>query len=287
MFINAVGAVGNYDEIYKRHMEAIIPRRGINMINNGTSGRMYSHPFGNLFNKAHIASPGHEEGGQLEAIFERGYLKCGIIDEGTTIGDIDEEYSPSGMTTDYCYALSTGIFRDYSDITKHNRTQIFSLNSADATTLLNKRELDIIGLVEMNLANDISGNMSFSEPIYYNNQQEPLALATSQDDAQWASFVYWTVSSTIYAEEKNITQSSSSEMPLVNLFGPYHIRMMRNIINAVGNYGDIYDRNIDTLGPRDGLNMLNSGNGPQYYASYPPTFYNNLDNSDRAVDQEF
>jgi len=41
--------------------------------------------------------------------------------------------------------------------------------------------------------------------------------------------------------------------------------MMRNIINAVGNYGDIYDRNIDTLGPRDGLNMLNSGNGPQFY----------------------
>jgi len=268
MFINAIRAVGNYGEIYTRHLEDIIPRQDTNVINDGTSGLIFSHPFGNLLGSA---SSGHVEGGILEKIFQRGYLKCGILDQNT-LGRFDtEKHTPSGLGVDYCYALSAGIFRDYTEETKNNYTKIFPIVSTSMSSSLNQHEMDVINLVEVNLINDVSKKMSFSQPIFYNSQEGPLALATYQDDVQWAYFVYWAVSATFYAEERNITKESSNEMPLLNLFGPHHKPMMRNIIKAVGNYGDIYDRNTDDLGPRAGINMLSIKNSSRLHA-FPGIF---------------
>jgi len=263
MYVNAIKAVGNYREIYERSMETTISRQGLNLINDKTSGLMYSHPFGNLLDDV---SPGREEGGIIDAIFERGYLNCGVLNQSTS-GRIGAGKSKtSGMVVDYCYALSAGIFKNDLENTKNERTKILSVSLTEAPTLLENREVDVIGLVEVNIVNDVTGKMSFSQPIYFSDQKGPLALATYQHDTQWASFVYWTVSAIIYAEEENISQDTSRKMPLSNVFGSYHKTMLRDIISAVGNYGDIYNRNIDTLGPRIGRNMLNTGDDPQLYA---------------------
>jgi hypothetical protein len=70
--------------------------------------------------------------------------------------------------------------------------------------------------------------------------------------------------STIYAEEEKITQSTSNEMPIVNLFGPGYKRMMRDTIFEVGSYAEIYERTMEHIIPRkNGPNMLNNGNGAE------------------------
>jgi general L-amino acid transport system substrate-binding protein len=92
--------------------------------------------------------------------------------------------------------------------------------------------------------------------------KDPLAMVTRQDDVVWSNFVYWIVASTIYAEEQGITQSTASDMPEVSLFGPLYTDMFRLAIGAVGNYGEIYERQAEAEVPRGGLNdlyLFNSG----------------------------
>ena len=74
MFINAVEVVGNYGDIYRRHLEAIIPRAVGDSINPGDSGLIYSFPYGNV----NEIGDGPIAGGTLEAIRDRGFLRCGI-----------------------------------------------------------------------------------------------------------------------------------------------------------------------------------------------------------------
>jgi general L-amino acid transport system substrate-binding protein len=89
--------------------------------------------------------------------------------------------------------------------------------------------------------------------------KDPLAMVTRQDDAQWSKFVYWIVSAIFYAEEEGITMTDASEeMPEVALFGSRFQDMFKDAIGAVGNYGEIYERNAEDEVARGGLNTLNS-----------------------------
>lgn len=94
-----------------------------------------------------------------------------------------------------------------------------------------------------------TGNNRFSK--------DPLALVTRQDDSDWSYFVYWVVAATFHAEEEGITQATASEMPRVTLFGLEYADMFRDSIGAVGNYGEIYERQAQVDVPRGGLNKLN------------------------------
>jgi len=97
--------------------------------------------------------------------------------------------------------------------------------------------------------------------------KEPLAPAVADGDAVWANTVRWVVYSLIEAEELNITaqtvaQQTSSTDPAVKRFlgaegdlgkgmglsNDFTVR----IIKHVGNYGEIYDRN---LGPKTKFNL--------------------------------
>ena len=85
--------------------------------------------------------------------------------------------------------------------------------------------------------------------------KNPLALATSEKDPRFSSFVYWVVSAIVASEEQGI---EASLLPAVNLFGPsVKEDMLRNAVTAVGNFGDIYQRNLEQHMPRGGLNKVN------------------------------
>jgi len=82
--------------------------------------------------------------------------------------------------------------------------------------------------------------------------------------------------SLFYAEENEITQEKANQMPLVNLFGSALKRMIRDVVFATGNYGELYERALEHRFPRAGsLNELNSGSNPQI-VSMP--FYESLSN---------
>jgi general L-amino acid transport system substrate-binding protein len=112
--------------------------------------------------------------------------------------------------------------------------------------------------------------------------KEPLGPAVRHGDDQWFDIVKWTFFATINAEELNITQKNIGEMmsstnPEIKRFvgteGNYGEQLglpkewAINIIKAVGNYGEMFDRNVGVGSPLKidrGLNKLWNKGGIQY-----------------------
>lgn len=93
---------------------------------------------------------------------------------------------------------------------------------------------------EMTTKSYVIGNHAFS--------RESFGLVTNENAGAFSKFVDLVINTILYADEKNITQSSSTDMPRVNLFRSWMTSsddtMMTNIIQAVGNYQEIWDRNL-------------------------------------------
>jgi general L-amino acid transport system substrate-binding protein len=90
--------------------------------------------------------------------------------------------------------------------------------------------------------------------------KEPYGAYVRRDDAQWFDVVRWYTMSVIEAEEQGVTQANVDEMKKTSL-NPNTRRLLGvtpelgealkldrnwvvNIVKAVGNYGEIYDRNF-------------------------------------------
>jgi general L-amino acid transport system substrate-binding protein len=112
--------------------------------------------------------------------------------------------------------------------------------------------------------------------------KEPLAPVVRQKDDDWLLIVKWTVYAMLNAEElgvtsKNIDEAMKSTKPevmrLVGTEGAYGEELgltkdwAARIVRHVGNYGEIYERNLGTgskLGIPRGMNQLWSAGGIQY-----------------------
>ena len=112
--------------------------------------------------------------------------------------------------------------------------------------------------------------------------KEPLGPATRQGDDQWSDIITWVLNATITAEEKGVTSANVDEMK--NSKDPEVLRLLGvegsqgkelglskdwayNIIKSVGNYGEIFERNIGVntpIGLERGLNALWTNGGLQY-----------------------
>jgi len=125
---------------------------------------------------------------------------------------------------------------------------------------------------------DPNENLILTEVI----SKEPLGPAVRQDDQHWINLVRWVIYGLIAAEEygiskDNIKQFDNSTDPQIRFFlgltgdvgTPLGLdrTFMRNIISSVGNYGEIFERNVGANSklklPR-GLNHLWSANGLMY-----------------------
>jgi general L-amino acid transport system substrate-binding protein len=112
--------------------------------------------------------------------------------------------------------------------------------------------------------------------------KEPLGPAVRQGDDQWANIVKWTVFAMINAEELGIASASldqalTSAKPevkrLVGTEGNFGEQMgltrdwAVRVVRAVGNYGEVFERNVGTdsrLGIPRGLNHLWTTGGILY-----------------------
>ena len=107
--------------------------------------------------------------------------------------------------------------------------------------------------------------------------KEPLGPAVVQGNPVWAQIVDWTVNATIQAEEFGITQANVEQMKtnengeITRFLGQAggednavfesglgfdDPEWAANVIAAVGNYGEIYERHVTPLGVERGLNNL-------------------------------
>lgn len=194
MFRHALKQVGNYGELYARAREATVPRAGMNMINNGTTGLHYSQSLGNL---ADFGPPPYENG-TISNIMSRGKLRCGLampqainasdyrpMDFGPTkMGEMMEELmSPSppdvimgtaNIDIAYCRALASAVFQgrlSIDDLTCSVNTHEFSkdrvhlskpsfdlvilLDEADGYAQLDAGHIDVIVGYKQNLRGDV------------------------------------------------------------------------------------------------------------------------------------
>jgi len=274
MFRNALGAVGNYAEIYDRHLQSISPRLKINMLNNGETGLLYSYPFGSIT----TIGPGPIEDGVIESIIQRGFLRCGIPLRTNQSATEDTQGTSTGtderveLDIEFCKAISSSILQRTPDNVSFESYS--PDNNSNISQALKDGDIDVYAGGQVDMNSDVRRpGSSFSKPYFYNNPRgdnpmdgKAFSLVTKEDDTQWTNFVNWVVMATIYAEENNIVQTTSNEMPLVSLFGPELDRMMRDTILAVGNYGEMYQRVLGQNATRVGRNMLNvSPYGPQMY----------------------
>jgi general L-amino acid transport system substrate-binding protein len=112
--------------------------------------------------------------------------------------------------------------------------------------------------------------------------KEPLGPAVRHGDDQWFDIVKWTLYAMINAEELEITSKNIDEMvkstnPDVKRFvgteGNYGEQLglgkdwAVNIVKLVGNYGEVFDRNVGQGSPlkiERGLNKLWNNGGIQY-----------------------
>ncbi|WP_425280808.1 amino acid ABC transporter substrate-binding protein [Roseibium hamelinense] len=112
--------------------------------------------------------------------------------------------------------------------------------------------------------------------------KEPLGPVVRQGDDQWLNIAKWTLFALVNAEELGITQANVEDMkgsdnPEVKRFlgveGAYGEALgldtgwAARLIAAVGNYGEVFDRNLGPqtpLGIERGLNALWSNGGIQY-----------------------
>jgi general L-amino acid transport system substrate-binding protein len=114
--------------------------------------------------------------------------------------------------------------------------------------------------------------------------KEPLGPAVRQGDDQWAHIARWTYFALLNAEEAGITQANVDEMktstdPNIQRIlgtepdGKYGADLglsndwVVNIIKAVGNYGEMFERNVGSGSPLKiarGINALWTKGGLQY-----------------------
>ena len=69
----------------------------------------------------------------------------------------------------------------------------------------------------------------------------PLSMVTRQDDPVWSDLVEWTLQALMDAEEREITKLSAPAFGTTAVFGPELRNLFVHAINAVGNYGEIYE----------------------------------------------
>jgi general L-amino acid transport system substrate-binding protein len=110
--------------------------------------------------------------------------------------------------------------------------------------------------------------------------KEPLGPAVRHGDDQWFDIVKWTVFALIEAEEYAITQANAGDIGKTTT-NPNIKRILGatpgmgkalgldetwavNALKAVGNYGEIWTRNIGPLGIPRGLNNLWNKGGIVY-----------------------
>ncbi|CAB9499983.1 Putative amino-acid ABC transporter-binding protein YhdW [Seminavis robusta] len=261
-FRNAVEAVGSYSEVYEQFLQASMPRKAINMVNNGTTGQMQSRPFG----KNILKEEEYILGSTMERVLQRGKLVCGVQLGRPGFAMEVEGGLIKGIDVDFCKAAAAGLFGGVDSL------DIVPLDTpSDGYQKLVNGEVDAIAGALWNLENDVmepttGAGFAFSQPYYYGSVDDNHCLAALQDDPNWSSYIFWLVSAIVYAEEKGITPETCNDMPYIYVFGSSLKRIFRDAILGVGNYGQIYDRNLAAILPRIGRNLLNANPlGPQLY----------------------
>jgi general L-amino acid transport system substrate-binding protein len=211
-------------------------------------------------------------------------------------------YDGQGFMTKKARNIDTAVGLDNSKVcvqenttTELNLADYFKANHMSLTTLKFNKLEDLLKAYEDGKCDTITSDVSqlyaqrlklakASDSVILPDviSKEPLAPVVRHRDDQWLMIVKWTLFAMINAEElginsKNIDDAMKSDKPEVQRF----VGVERNygqeiglnrdwaarIVRLVGNYGEVYDRNVgdsSKLAIPRGLNQLWTAGGIQY-----------------------
>ena len=152
---------------------------------------------------------------------------------------------------------------DYAIIKVPNRESLFqTMEMGDCNVVAGE---PLIITEKLARGNNYTGEYVFGSRYF---SKDPLALVTRDGDPEFANFCNWIVISLFAAEAMNISKETAEVFPSTNLFGEEYRNMSSNVIAAIGNYGEFFEKFFANLFPREGLNSINNGTSGMMY-SYP------------------
>jgi hypothetical protein len=288
MVVQAVGSVGNFGELYNRTIGSQLPRVGLNRLRTDNNceqhegGLIYGRPFGRILEGDPLTQDG---GGRIADILNRTKFRCGVpISRNSSILKTSQEDLPL-FNVQICEAISAALFG------RPGRVEIVPLvgSPEDAfVPLLEDKvdgKVDVIagaGSIVLPMVGRTLKDYVLSRPYFYHPTEDgttdAFVLATKSNDHEWSMFVQLIIDSVIVADEVSITQedvlrfqslssviSTSEFVPESTIFGRSYDKIRMNVIRAVGNYQEIYERTVNAT-RSSSCNALNSApHGPQHY----------------------
>ena len=162
MFKEAITAVGNYGELYMRHLGSILPQQDINLINDGNRPLLYSYPFGNV-SPSNRAVPDSPTLRRLQEQNEFGLpLRCGVTKFGgfADLNTTTQEWS--GLDVDVCRAISAALFDGKVDV------EFVELMGSTRWNALASESVDIVtAKTTLTFDRDAGIGLSFTQTTYY------------------------------------------------------------------------------------------------------------------------
>ncbi len=200
-------------------------------------------------------------------------------------GNIDSALELDGSKV--CVQDGTTTLLNLADYFRANNMKYQELKFARADDVFKAYESGACDVLTSDVSQLYSQRIRFAKPDDHTIladviSKEPLAPVVRQKDDDWLLIVKWTVYAMLNAEElgvtsKNIDQAMKSTKPevmrLVGTEGAYGEELgltpdwAARIIRHVGNYGEVYERNLGTgsrLGIPRGMNQLWNAGGIQY-----------------------
>ncbi len=186
-----------------------------------------------------------------------------------------------------CVQTGTTTEQNLADYFKSNKMkyEVIAFSTADET--VKAYELGRCDVFTSDISQLYAERLKLSNPADHGVlpeviSKEPLGPMVRHGDDQWFDLVKWTLFAMINAEELGVTQKNVDEMAksdnpeLKRVFGTdgnfgeqlgVTKDWVSRIVKAVGNYGELFDRNVGVgskLGIARGLNKLWNKGGIQY-----------------------
>ena len=281
----AVAAVGNFGELYDRHLEESFSRSRSNLLQMNCSltdnGLFYTMPFGDTTASEQTLS----SSSLLATIRKRGTLRCGVIGDRPGFANYDSvEQEWTGFEVDLCQAAAAGIILDRQraddGVDDSFLFEIVPVSERRAISDLLDGTIDVALSMTAESLRDHALLVKSTMPYFYisaDPTSKSYTMASLATEPELGDLLFWILTAMMHAEERSISSRTANQMlPPVSLLGADFTNMLRNAVAAVGNYGDLYPRHLEDLHPRSAkeasCNRLNElPRGPQQTSFWTTT----------------
>ena len=282
----SVAAVGNFGELYDRHLEESFSRSRSNLLQTNCSltdnGLFYTLPFGDTTASEQTLS----SSSLLSTIRKRGTLRCGVISDrpgGFANYDSAEEQWV-GFDIDLCRAAAAGIIldrrRDDGNFDDSLLFEIVPISERRAISDLLDGSIDVAFSMTAESLRDHALLVKTTMPYFYTSADptvQSYTMISLATEPELGDILFWILTAMMHAEERSISSRTANQMlPPVSFLGTDFTNVLRNAVAAVGNYGDLYRRHLEDLHPRSAkeasCNRLNElPRGPQQTSFWTTT----------------